>query len=94
MKSARLLPLLAAATLASIGSVAVEAASPAWTNVGPKVPAIEGPVAADPASGRIYIGTFGGGVLKSTDGGATWAKSDAGIPPTTEIGRAPGRERA
>ena len=54
-------------------------AAPAWTNIGPPIPAIEGAVAVDPGSGTIYIGTFGGGVLKSTDGGATFATFNSGL---------------
>jgi photosystem II stability/assembly factor-like uncharacterized protein len=55
------------------------AAASAWTNIGPSPPAIEGPVAVDPASGTIYIGTFGGGVLKSVDRGATFAAANTGL---------------
>jgi len=36
-------------------------------------------VAVDPGSGTIYIGTFGGGVLKSSDGGATFAAVNNGL---------------
>lgn len=54
------------------------ASAAAWTSIGPPVPAIEGAVAVHPTSGTIYIGTFGGGVLKSVDGGATFAASNAG----------------
>lgn len=38
-------------------------------SIGPAPPAINVPVVADPAPHTIYIGSFGGGVLKSTDGG-------------------------
>lgn len=55
------------------------AAASAWTNIGPPTPAIEGPVAVHPATGTVYIGTFGGGVLKSTDGGVTFAAVNNGL---------------
>jgi photosystem II stability/assembly factor-like uncharacterized protein len=51
----------------------------AWRNIGPSPPAIEGPVAVDTASGTIYIGTFGGGVLKSVDNGQTFAAANTGL---------------
>jgi photosystem II stability/assembly factor-like uncharacterized protein len=54
-------------------------AAAAWRNIGPSPPAIEAPIAVDPASGTIYIGTFGGGVLKSTDGGETFAAANTGL---------------
>jgi photosystem II stability/assembly factor-like uncharacterized protein len=59
-------------------------ASPAWTSIGPPVPAIEGPVAVDPSTGTIYVGTFGGGVLKSTDRGATFATVNNGLTGTSQ----------
>jgi hypothetical protein len=64
--------------LALVISASTAAAS-AWTNIGPSPPAIEGPVAVDPASGTIYIGTFGGGVLKSVDRGVTLAAANTGL---------------
>lgn len=55
------------------------AAGPAWISIGPNPPAVEAPVAVDAASRTIYIGSFGGGVLKSTDGGATFAWANTGL---------------
>ena len=44
-----------------------------WEAVGPAPPAVEAPVAVGPAgSGIVYIGTFGGGVLKSVDDGRSF----------------------
>ncbi len=43
-----------------------------WRSVGPSPPAIPGAIASDAASHTIYIGSIGGGVLKSTNGGATF----------------------
>ena len=51
----------------------------AWVNLGPSPPAIEGPIAFDAATGTVYIGTFGGGVLKSTDRGATFVPVNDGL---------------
>src|SRR3954471_657646 len=51
----------------------------AWQNIGPSPPAIEAPVAVDAASGTIYIGTFGGGVLKSCDHGRTFSAANEGL---------------
>ena len=46
--------------------------SGAWQSVGPAPPAIGAAIAAHAPSHTIYIGGEGGGVLKSTDGGATF----------------------
>ena len=43
-----------------------------WKSVGPAPPAIPAAIASDPASHTIYVGSLGGGVLKSTDGGETF----------------------
>ena len=43
-----------------------------WTSVGPSPPAIPATIASHPASHTIYIGSIGGGLLKSTNGGATF----------------------
>jgi photosystem II stability/assembly factor-like uncharacterized protein len=55
------------------------AAEPAWKNLGPSPPAIEASIAVDPTSGTMYVGTFGGGVLKSMDHGATFAAANIGL---------------
>src|ERR1017187_10237491 len=43
-----------------------------WTSVGPSPPAIPAAIASHPASHTIYIGSIGGGLLKSTNGGAAF----------------------
>jgi photosystem II stability/assembly factor-like uncharacterized protein len=43
-----------------------------WRSVGPAPPAIPAAIAAHAPSHTIYIGSLGGGILKSTDGGATF----------------------
>jgi photosystem II stability/assembly factor-like uncharacterized protein len=45
----------------------------AWMSVGPVPPAIPAAIASHAPSHTIYIGSLGGGILKSTDGGATFA---------------------
>jgi photosystem II stability/assembly factor-like uncharacterized protein len=50
-----------------------------WAPVGPAPPAIQAPVAAHSPSGTIYIGSFGGGVLKSTDRGGTFRAVNNGL---------------
>jgi photosystem II stability/assembly factor-like uncharacterized protein len=44
-----------------------------WRSVGPVPPAIPAAIAAHAPSHTIYIGSLGGGILKSTNGGATFA---------------------
>jgi photosystem II stability/assembly factor-like uncharacterized protein len=51
----------------------------AWHAVGPAPPAIQAPIVADAASHTIYIGSAGSGVLKSTDGGATFLAVNNGL---------------
>lgn len=48
------------------------AAQEHWRSVGPVPPAIPAAIAAHAPSHTIYIGSLGGGILKSTDGGATF----------------------
>ena len=59
--------------------VCSSAVAAAWQNIGPAPPSIEGPIAVDPGSGTIYIGTFGGGVLKSVDDGRTFRAANGGL---------------
>src|ERR1017187_5955194 len=54
-----------------------------WTSVGPSPPAIPAAIASHPASRTIYIGSIGGGVLKSTNGGATFNALSS--LPTSEV---------
>src|SRR5260370_20531290 len=51
----------------------------AWTNIGPSPAAVKA-FAVDPrGSGTIFVGTFGGGVRKSVDGGITWSAVNTGL---------------
>ena len=72
-------PLLASLALTFAPFTHSAMAAVAWRNIGPSPPAIEAPIAVDPASGTVYIGTFGGGVLKSTDGGESFAAANTGL---------------
>jgi hypothetical protein len=51
----------------------------AWTNIGPAPAAVEA-VAVDPhGCGIIFMGSTGGGVRKSVDGGVTWSTVNTGL---------------
>src|ERR1039458_10010869 len=54
-----------------------------WTSVGPSPPAIPAAIASHAVSHTIYIGSIGGGVLKSTNGGATFNALSS--LPTSEV---------
>jgi photosystem II stability/assembly factor-like uncharacterized protein len=51
----------------------------AWQSIGPAPPAIEAAIVADSASGTIYVASTGGGVLRSTNGGASFQAVNAGL---------------
>jgi photosystem II stability/assembly factor-like uncharacterized protein len=57
-----------------------------WQSIGPAPPTIATPIAADARSHTIYIGSVGGGVIKSTDGGVTFRAVNNGLPATTISG--------
>jgi len=50
-----------------------------WQSIGPAPPAITTPIVADAATHTIYIGSAGAGVLKSTNGGATFVAVNNGL---------------
>ena len=53
--------------------------SGAWTNIGPSPAAVQA-IAVDPrGTGTIFMGTLGGGVRKSVDGGITWSAANTGL---------------
>jgi photosystem II stability/assembly factor-like uncharacterized protein len=51
----------------------------AWRSVGPAPPAIEASIAVDTATHTVYIASLGGGILKSKDGGQTFAAANQGL---------------
>jgi photosystem II stability/assembly factor-like uncharacterized protein len=51
----------------------------AWRSVGPAPPAIEASIAVDAATHTVYIASLGGGILKSRDGGQTFAPANQGL---------------
>jgi photosystem II stability/assembly factor-like uncharacterized protein len=53
--------------------------SGAWSNIGPSPAAVQA-IAIDPrGTGTILMGTIGGGVRKSVDGGITWSAANTGL---------------
>jgi photosystem II stability/assembly factor-like uncharacterized protein len=54
-----------------------------WQSTGPAPPAVEAAILSDPASRTIYLGSLGGGLLKSTDGGVTFSPANNGLEATT-----------
>jgi photosystem II stability/assembly factor-like uncharacterized protein len=51
----------------------------AWTNIGPSPAAVEA-IAVDPqGTGTVFMGSIGGGVRKSVDGGTTWSAVNTGL---------------
>src|SRR5262249_45381041 len=57
----------------------------AWTNIGPSPVAVKA-IAVDPHdAGTIFMGTTGGGVRKSVDGGNTWSVVNTGLTNHTVI---------
>ena len=55
-----------------------------WQAIGPAPPGIEASIAVDRASDTVYIGSLGGGVFKSIDGGQTF------LPLRDAVGARPG----
>src|ERR1700722_2558500 len=51
----------------------------AWRAIGPAPPAVEASIVSDPASRTVYLGSNGGGILKSTDGGASFVAVNEGL---------------
>lgn len=62
-----------------VASTSVTSRAAVWTAIGPHPPAVEAPIAVDAKSETIYIASYGGGVLKSTDGGETYAWVNQGL---------------
>jgi len=72
------LALVLASLFGSSAGLAETGAAPSsyvrgWKSVGPAPPAIAAAIAADAPSHTIYLGGISGRLLKSTDGGATFA---------------------
>ena len=51
----------------------------AWRSVGPAPPAIEASIAVDSVTRTVYVASLGGGILKSEDGGQTFAAVNQGL---------------
>ena len=51
----------------------------AWRSVGPAPPAIEASIAVDALTRTVYVASLGGGILKSEDGGQTFAAINQGL---------------
>jgi photosystem II stability/assembly factor-like uncharacterized protein len=63
----------------SASQLPVSAGFNAWTSIGPEGGWIYA-LAVDPTTPTtLYAGTYGGGVFKSTDGGATWSAVNTGL---------------
>ena len=84
--TARRLPRAAGLALFAISLVALaaSAAGAGWTSLGPPGGNVYALVADPSAPGTLYAAMYASGVLKTTDGGATWSRSTEGL----QIGRA------
>ena len=81
-RAARRALLAAAVVLASFTAIAAHAGTGVWTGVAPRAKNIEA-IARDPLNpSRLWCATFGSGVARSLDGGATWTLYRTGLVST------------
>src|SRR5262245_58266323 len=68
--------LLACAVLSPLR---VSAQQGGWTSIGPRPAGVGARIVADPRTGTVFIGSYGGGIRKSTDNGRTWTAANRGL---------------
>jgi uncharacterized delta-60 repeat protein len=56
-----------------------------WKSIGPAPPAVEAAVVSDPESGTMLVGGTGGGILRSSDRGRSFAYANTGLSSLTII---------
>jgi photosystem II stability/assembly factor-like uncharacterized protein len=71
------------ALIAPVAAFAAGQGEMSWRSVGPSPPAVEAAIVSNAATHTIYIGSNGGGVLKSTDDGASFAAVNNGLDDAT-----------
>jgi photosystem II stability/assembly factor-like uncharacterized protein len=71
------------ALIAPLGAFAAGRGEISWRSVGPAPPAIEAAIVSNAATHTIYIGSNGGGILKSTDDGASFVAVNKGLDEVT-----------
>jgi photosystem II stability/assembly factor-like uncharacterized protein len=71
------------ALIAPVAAFAASAGEISWRSVGPSPPAIEAAIVSNAPTHTIYIGSNGGGILKSTDDGASFVAINNGLDDVT-----------
>jgi photosystem II stability/assembly factor-like uncharacterized protein len=71
------------ALIAPLGAFAAGRGELSWRSVGPSPPAVEAAIVSNAATRTIYIGSNGGGILKSTDDGASFVAVNNGLDDVT-----------
>jgi photosystem II stability/assembly factor-like uncharacterized protein len=75
--------LLLLAALPMICLARGASSDPEWSSTGPAPPAVEAAIVSDPDTGTMLVGGTGGGILRSTNGGRTFAWSNEGLTSLT-----------
>src|SRR5262245_14921549 len=68
--------LLACAILSPLQVLAQQGG---WTSMGPRPAGVFARIVAVPGTGALFIGSYGGGIRKSTDNGRTWTAANRGL---------------
>lgn len=71
------------ALIAPVGAFAAGQGGMSWRSVGPSPPAIEAAIVSNAATHTIYVGSNGGGILKSTDNGGSFVAVNNGLDDLT-----------
>jgi photosystem II stability/assembly factor-like uncharacterized protein len=71
------------ALIAPVGAFAAGQGELSWQSVGPSPPAVEAAIVSNAATHTIFIASNGGGVLKSTDDGASFVTVNNGLDEVT-----------
>jgi photosystem II stability/assembly factor-like uncharacterized protein len=71
------------ALIAPVGAFAAGQGEVSWRSVGPSPPAVEAAIVSNAATHTIFIASNGGGILKSTDDGASFVTVNNGLDEVT-----------